>query len=92
MALYDSAKVRVAAGHIKQVAASFDESVKPGMRGVFDCIEDLRGKTAEAMEEQMTQLWKTAGGISDELNELAVRVNAYAIALEQTDAQLAEEL
>lgn len=92
MALYDSAKAREAAAQIQQVAGSLDGSVKPGIRGAFDCIEGLRGKTAVAMEERLSQLWETAVGLSAELNDLSCKVNAYAIVLEQTDARLAEEL
>lgn len=92
MALYDSAKAREAAAQIKQVAGSLDGTVRPGMQGVFDCIGDLRGKTAEAMEDRMRQLKKNADSLSEELGDLARKVNAYAVVLEQTDAKLADEM
>lgn len=92
MALYDSAKTREAAAQIRQLAESVNGEVRPGLRDVSVCIEELRGKTAQAMEGQLVQLVKSAAGLSAELEELASRVNAYADLLEQTDAQLADDL
>lgn len=92
MAVYDSAKTREAAAQIRKLAEGMDGDVRPGMQGVSECVEALRGKTARAMEDRLAQLSRTASSLSAELGELARRVNAYADLLEQTDAQLAEEL
>lgn len=92
MALYDSAKTREAAAQIKKLAQSVDGNVKPGLRSVSSCVGQLRGNAADAMEEQLVQLVRTAAGLGDELGELARKVYAYADLLEQMDAHLADEL
>lgn len=92
MAVYDSAKTRAAAVQIRKLAEGMDSDVRPGIQGVSECVGELRGKTARAMEDRLIQLVRTASGLSAELGELAQRVNAYADLLEQTDAQLAEKL
>ena len=92
MAVYDSAKTREAAAQIKKLSECLDSGVRPGLQDVSGCIEELQGKTAQAMEEKLLQLLKAVSGLSQELEELGGRVYAYADLLEQTDAQMADGL
>lgn len=92
MALYDTAKICEAAAQIKKLAQSVDGNVKPELKSVSACVEQLRGRAADAMEEQLILLVRTTASVGDELEELAGRVYAFASLLKQTDAQLADKL
>ncbi len=92
MAVYDSAKTRGAGRLLKQLAADMDGNVMPAVRDASGCLESFRGRTAQAMEEQMDQLLKAAAGLQGEMEELAHRIMVYADLLEQADNELAEKL
>lgn len=77
---------------MKMLTEGVNTHVKPGLRAVSECAKGLRGRAADAMEEQLVQLVTAAAALSEELGELTDRMYAYADLLEQTDAQLAEEL
>ncbi len=92
MAVYDSAKTRNVGRLVKQMALKMDEDALPMMTGASRSMEGLRGQAARAMEEQAEQLLRAATAICAELEDLSLRMNAYADALELADEKLAEKL
>ena len=92
MAVYDSARVRRVAVLLGQLAGSMEADVRPGLRAAADCLEGLRGRTAQAMDERLGELTRASGTLHEELYALARQISAYADMLEETDEQLARKL
>ena len=92
MAVYDSAKTRQAAKKIRRLADSLDMDVKRSMEMAADDQGRLRGRAAEAMEEDCRQLVSAARKLVYEMETLSRRISAYAVLLEDLDDQLAEKL
>lgn len=92
MAVYDSEKTRFAARQIRRLASSVDGDIASVIKGTAECLEDLQGRTAQAMENERLSLVKAAGDLAAELNVLALRMDRYANLLEQADEQLEQLL
>ena len=92
MAVYDSAKIRAAAKLIERLGSSMDADVLPGLRTANELRAQFRGRTAQAMEQEIDRLTRSARGLEDEIGALAAMLARYADLLEQADAQLAKEL
>ena len=85
MATYDSAKTRRVAREMTQLRQTLEMDVDAGLRGALPLIAELRGKTAQAMEEALEDLVRAE-------RALAHSVNAYADRLEQADDWLAKRM
>ncbi|MBQ3079554.1 MAG: hypothetical protein IJC48_06120 [Clostridia bacterium] len=92
MAVYDTQKIKQVAKMIDQVADLMDAEVKAEIRNTAECIEMLRGKTAQAIDERRQQLIHKASSLSLDLDELAHHINTYARMLKEADMLLAEKL
>lgn len=92
MAIYDSAKIRYAATLIDRLVDCMETDVKTGLRTASECRESFQGRTAQAMDERLNYLLRTADDLERELGTLARRISTYADMLERADEQLAEEL
>ena len=92
MAVYDSAKIRDAAKLMGRLTGSVNADVLYGLRAARELRTEFRGRTAQAMEEELEQLMKAARDIEDEIGALAAKLGRYADMLEEADAQLAKEL
>ena len=92
MATYDSAKTRRVAREMTQRRQTLEMDVDAGLRGALPLIAELRGKTAQAMEEALEDLVRAERALGDELEALAHSVNAYADRLEQADDWLAKRM
>lgn len=92
MATYDSAKTRRVAREMTQLRQTLEMDVDAGLRGALPLIAELRGKTAQAMEEALEDLVRAERALGDEFEALAHSVNAYADRLEQADDWLAKRM
>lgn len=92
MATYDSEKVRKIATQIRQLADGLENEVTPRIRGAREAVDLLSGRTAEAMEQGLTELRRRADDIAREYAMLARLANTYADRLEEVDQELAERL
>ena len=58
MATYDSAKTRRVAREMTQLRQTLEMDVDAGLRGALPLIAELRGKTAQAMEEALGKAYQ----------------------------------
>ena len=92
MAVYDSARVRRAARLMRQMAIGMEAEVRPVLDSAWECLSDLHGRTAQAMEERLEALVRSSEGLQTELSRLSAQIDGYADMLEEADRQLAREL
>ena len=92
MAVYDSAKTRSISRQMNRLSGSMDADVLPGLRAAKELRYRFHGRTAQAMEQELDRLTRSARGLGDEIGALAAMLNRYADMLEEADEQLAREL
>lgn len=92
MAVYDTKKIRNAAVLTRRLANSMTADVQPELLNAGDELEKFHGRTAEAMEDRLSQLEAENQSIVGELEMLTRQLNRYANLLEAADEQLARML
>lgn len=91
MASYDSAAAREIARTMQRADDILEKSVGE-YRAVFLQTEELSGAAAEAMEEQLRRMIRTARSLEAEISDMGRAMHRYADTLEALDEQLAREI
>ena len=74
------------------MAVGMEAEVRPVLGSARECLSDLHGRTAEAMEERLEEMLRSSEGLQTELSRLSGQIDGYADMLEEADRQLAREL
>lgn len=92
MATYDSAKTRIVAREMALLLQTLEADVEGGLCGIRFPMAELRGITAQAMEERLEDMLRLERSLRGGLEDLAQQIDAYADSLERADSWLAEQL
>lgn len=89
----DTAKVKEAARQIKAVASQVQELADRKVRPMTNMINnELKGETAEALQEVLGELGSDIRKIASNLNTIQRALNTYAKEIQKKDAELAAKI
>ena len=90
--VYDTGRIREAAHKVKLLSARMDADVAAYIKRALSETEELRGITAECLEESCSLLLRELKQTSYALEEMSDRLYGYADDLEEADERLASEM
>ena len=88
--VFDTDKVRNAARKVRRLSERLDGEVTDTVRHAGIYVEAIRGETAEAIDERLNELRSELLRSVDALEEISVRLRAYANAIEAADERAAD--
>ena len=90
--LYDSDKVRRAAGAVKQMSDPLGQGIAKACKGANDGVAQLEGNAARALSDRLTTVHHDIKSICDNLDVLSASLARYASELEEVDEMLRSEM
>ena len=92
LATYDSAGIRRVARRIEQISLPMQDEVYAQLRGAQEHAGIFQGRTAQAMDRELTRMLDAEAKLRGEIALVARQLDQYANELEALDARLAGEL
>lgn len=90
--VYDTDKIREAARRMRRLSERLNSEAMDSMRRVSRYSEELQGAAAEQMEERIDEMRGDLHIICDDLEEISIRLRAFANTIEAADEKIAATL
>lgn len=87
--VFDTEKVREASRKVRRLSERLDGEVTDTVKHANTYVDAIRGETAEAIEDRLNRLKNELLRSCDALDEIGVRLRAYANAIEAADDRAA---